>query len=345
MKKYTKIFEKVLKASAMLMLTILTACEQKDLCYDHSHIVDLDVDFDWHLDPDASPESMSLFFFPKGGGKPIQYEMAGCLGGTIRIYAGEYDVVCFNSDTHNITLTEKDSEYSFTITAKDEDQNSPMSNLQRRSTSSQPLHEGTEDERIVMQSEDMWEATLQNLVISQTTPEENAAHIHRHLTLSPEKVTDTYHIIIRNIENMNQLRKLSGCISGMAGGLNVASHHATDEEVIIPFSINFHRDDHHAEATVVSFGSSISPIHGHYLEIYATMSDGNTYYYDYDVSEQIDHPTDEGHEHYVFIDLLTLEMDQAAGDPSDTGEPESGSGGFSASVEDWGDTTAITFEM
>lgn len=348
MKKDIKIFGKIFKASAVVMLAMLTACEQKELCYDHSHVVDLDIDFDWSHDPEASPESMMLYFFPKDGGKPLQYEMAGCQGGTIRIQTGEYDVISLNSDTHNITLTETDSEYSFTITAKDEDTNSPLGNMPGRSSSSLPLHEGTEEERVVMEGEEMWEATLQGLVITQTTPEENAAHTHRHATLTPEKVTDTYHIIVRNIENIEDLRKLTGSISGMAGGFNAASHHTTEEEVIIPFSLDFYREDTHAETTVVSFGSSISPIHGHYLELYATMSDGRTYYYDFDVSEQIDHPTGEGHDHYIIIDMLSPDMGEPTGEndePHDPVEEEGGDGGFNVSVDEWDDPTSITFNM
>lgn len=85
MKKDIDIFGRVLMASGALMLTILSSCEQKDLCYDHSHAVDLDIDFDWHNDPEADPSSMALYFFPKDGGKPFHYEFGGHDGGTIRI--------------------------------------------------------------------------------------------------------------------------------------------------------------------------------------------------------------------------------------------------------------------
>lgn len=351
-KTYTTLKHISLTICATFLLLATGGCEQKDLCFDHSHLVDLDIDFDWHLDPEASPESMVVYFFPKDGGKPTHYEFAGHDGGSIRISAGQYDVVCFNSDTHNITLIESDSEYSFTITAKDDDQNSPLRNILSPRSSSLPLHEGTEDERIAMQSEDMWEGVFSGLTINMPTEEEETYHLHRHLTLMPDKVTDTYHIIIKGINNIENLRELNGSISGMAGGLNVASHHANEEEVIIPFELNFYRNNCNAQGTVVSFGSSINPIHGHYLMVYATMSDGNTYYYEFDVSDQIDHPTGEGHEHYIVIDMLDL----GAGEPMAQGdeieiseEPEEpqdeGGAGFHTSVDDWGDPTNLDFQM
>lgn len=345
MNTYISILRRFFEVSAMLMIFIVTGCEQKELCYDHSHVVDLDVDFDWHNDTTAHPGSMAVYLFPKDGGKPTHYELSGCQGGTIRVHVGEYDVICFNSDTHNITLTQTDSEYSFTITAKDDDPLLTGSGFNDDRANSAPRHEGTEDERVVMQSEDMWEATLTGLVISQTSNDDEAIHAHQHVTLEPEKVTDIYHIIIKEIENMDGLRKLSGSLSGMAGGLNLASHHVTDEEVTIPFSLSFYRDTNNAYGLVESFGTSISHIHGHYLILYATMSDGQTYYYEYDVSDQVDHPTGMGHEHYIVVDLLSLEMGQPTGQNGESEEQETGGTGFNTSVEEWGDTTQMTLPM
>ena len=39
------------------------SCEHKDLCYDHSHMTDLRVDFDWSAAPDAEPGTMVVHFF------------------------------------------------------------------------------------------------------------------------------------------------------------------------------------------------------------------------------------------------------------------------------------------
>lgn len=58
-----KTMKYLLPCAAALMLA---ACQHKELCYDHSHVVSLNVVFDWSEAPDATPASMSLYLFPKG---------------------------------------------------------------------------------------------------------------------------------------------------------------------------------------------------------------------------------------------------------------------------------------
>lgn len=61
---------------AMSLLRLLTAvalgfmaggCEHKDLCYDHSHMTEINIAFDWADAPDAAPISMVAHFFTMDG--------------------------------------------------------------------------------------------------------------------------------------------------------------------------------------------------------------------------------------------------------------------------------------
>lgn len=51
----------------------VASCEHKDLCYDHSHTIDVEVVFDWRNASEAAPESMSLYLFPTNGGEALRY--------------------------------------------------------------------------------------------------------------------------------------------------------------------------------------------------------------------------------------------------------------------------------
>lgn len=82
----------------------VASCEHKDLCYDHSHTIDVEVVFDWRNASEAAPESMSLYLFPTNGGEALRYEFTDCGGGTIRVPVGNYGALCLNSDTENVTL-------------------------------------------------------------------------------------------------------------------------------------------------------------------------------------------------------------------------------------------------
>lgn len=76
----------------------VASCEHKDLCYDHSHTIDVEVVFDWRNASEAAPESMSLYLFPTNGGEALRYEFTDCGGGTIRVPVGNYGALCLNSD-------------------------------------------------------------------------------------------------------------------------------------------------------------------------------------------------------------------------------------------------------
>ena len=74
---------------------VFASCEHKELCYNHSHTIDIEVVFDWTQAPEASPASMSLYLFPEAG-VPIRNEFTEPAGGEIRATNGRYDALCLN---------------------------------------------------------------------------------------------------------------------------------------------------------------------------------------------------------------------------------------------------------
>ena len=59
-----------LAVAAMLpVAALMQGCEHKDLCYDHSHMTELRVNFDWSAAPDAEPGTMVVHFF-----RPVRTE-------------------------------------------------------------------------------------------------------------------------------------------------------------------------------------------------------------------------------------------------------------------------------
>ena len=93
----------------------VASCEHKDLCYDHSHTIDVEVVFDWRNASEAAPESMSLYLFPTNGGEALRYEFTDCGGGTIRVPVGNYGALCLNSDTENVTYRNTDQKTTFEV--------------------------------------------------------------------------------------------------------------------------------------------------------------------------------------------------------------------------------------
>ena len=125
-----------MRALGRLMLLLcfaaaMAACDHRELCYDHSHWVDLTVDFDWSEAPDARPSTMVVILFPADGSEGIRYELTRTDGPSkIRVPSGYFHAVAFNGNTES--LIESGSAYDkFVITTREQDILEPM-NLRRR---------------------------------------------------------------------------------------------------------------------------------------------------------------------------------------------------------------------
>lgn len=74
----------LLITACMLLLT--TSCKHRELCYDHTHMLDVSVNYDWTHAPDASPASMVTRLFPVDDGvTPQRHEVADKNGAIIRV--------------------------------------------------------------------------------------------------------------------------------------------------------------------------------------------------------------------------------------------------------------------
>ena len=90
--------KRIMRFWTLLALLEMTACEHKELCYEHPHVGFVRVLFDWSQLPGANPECMYVRFFPEEGGRPVQYEFTGRDGGTVQLSPGNYRIICHNGD-------------------------------------------------------------------------------------------------------------------------------------------------------------------------------------------------------------------------------------------------------
>lgn len=87
----------------VLCVVLVSACEHKELCYEHSSGKKIQVSFSWEHLSGKKPTDMRLFFYPLNTNNrlPVIFDLPGT-GGIITLPRGEYEVVCFNVDTENI---------------------------------------------------------------------------------------------------------------------------------------------------------------------------------------------------------------------------------------------------
>lgn len=88
-----------------LFITVFCSCSHKDTVCPGGEMKQITVWFDWSKSPSASPEGMTLFFYPiSQGGKIWRYDIAGAEGGSIVLPTGSYRMVAFNNDLPAIRL-------------------------------------------------------------------------------------------------------------------------------------------------------------------------------------------------------------------------------------------------
>ena len=97
-------------ALAVLTLLMMTGCELRELCYDHSHSdegnvmlvldlqLDLDLDFPVSIEDHTAiipPEYMEVCFYDPQDGHLVKTEYVGTYGGPISVTPGTYDLVVY----------------------------------------------------------------------------------------------------------------------------------------------------------------------------------------------------------------------------------------------------------
>ena len=301
-------------AAAAAVLAAATSCEHKELCYDHSDAVDVEVVFDWCNAPDASPESMSLYLFPAGG-EALRYEFTDCRGGTIRVPVGSYEALCLNSDTENVTYRNAECRETFEVTTRTADLLSGLSVLGVLSDGV-PRVDGTESERVILPPDMLWSDYAESVELKPTagTPT---------VTLSPEMSICRYTVEIRNAANLKYVSGISGSLSSMAESLypGVGCDATCKTGATIPFDAAVSADKSTVTGELFAFGCP-SARKTHTLTVYAVLSDESKWYYTYDVTDQI-HSAPNQRDVHIVLDGLPLP------------KPIVNGGGFQPDVDDW----------
>ena len=308
-------FAAVCLLAAMLAALVLAGCEGRELCYDHSHKVQVSIEFDWSLAPDATPETMVVWFFPLDGSQGLRYELTGdgnasrySMDAVVKVPVGTYRMVCHNGNTEfNIERGSGIGDY--VVTTYDVEVLSAMNNRNE----SAPL---PEDMPVRAQASTLYAHTL-----DEPMTVVNDSKIQQKVVFRPEETSVVCNVVISNVRNLTPEVMASAIISGAAEGWHAGSHAPTEERVAVPFELVQTGDDT-LQGSVVLFG--VSGVKK--LRIYTSYK----YYYDFDISDQI---IDQEGKHYINIDLSGIKL------------PENPGSGMSPGVSDWADAIEETITM
>ena len=308
--------------TGLTVLVTLSSCHHKDLDYDDSTNVEINVVFDWRNAPEANPSSMATYFFT-GGQNPLRYIFSDITGGIIKIPYGYYDGLCLNSDNTDWALMRNTSSIdSFEIYTRD------ASTLTSYGISSRalPRDEKTSQERLAATPGMLWSHRCDTIDIPEGTT-------HRTITFYPEEVVCHYTVDVTDIVNITSISGSStdATLSGMSESYLHGKKQSSDTRVTMPFVLTVNQASGTMHSEFLTFGESPVTANPHMLTVYIMLNDGSKWYHTFDVTSQVSDAPDP---HNVHIVVSGIHL--PATDPTGSG--------LRPNVNDW-QTDDITIKM
>ncbi|WP_417014196.1 DUF5119 domain-containing protein [Alistipes sp.] len=296
-------------AMASLLVVAAVCCRHKELCYDHSYLVEIEVNFDWSKCPDATPRTMVLQLFAPDGRHYNRYEFGSPQGGVIRVHAGTYKMLFHNGDMDNVV--ERGSTYdAYEVTTIDRALLAPIG----RGTEA-PRPSGAQGQPVRYAPEMIWAGRC-------GLTEVRSGQQRQSVTLVPEEATVVYTVEILNVENLGATAGIGGAFTGLAESYSPARGAGAGSSVTVPLDLK-RVDERTLTTRFVAFGHCPVGPEQHTFSVYTTSK----WFYHFDVTEQL-HGASDPRNVRVVIDGLKL--------------PDEPSGGMDTSVSDWNDNVIET---
>ncbi len=319
-----------------MAMALLASCAHKELCLHHPHEVKLKVEFNWQNAPDADPQGMCVFFYPSGGGEPRRFDFKGTQGGYIELTVGEYNVITYNNDTEGILFANQNAFGKHQAYTREGNLLEPVLG----SSAGVPRASGTDEEKVVITPDMLWGCTSLNVTVTENgvgytcvpfkdkesqVEVESTEHV---ITLYPYECMCLYSYEIRNVKNLNLATQMCASLSGMAGGMTIATGELFTQSVTLPLEARILRDSSKIVGQFYTFGHSGQNEAPHKMLLYVWMNNGDKFYFGegserFNVTEQI-HKAPNQRRVHIIIDGLELPL-AMEGDGSD----------WKVSVDDW----------
>lgn len=323
-----------------LLALFATGCNHKELCYQHPHVGEIRVEFDWRYAPEANPQGMVVFFYPLDGeskGQYIRYDFIGGEGGKVNLRAGNYLMLCYNNDSEIVQSMNITDYYTHTLYTREGNVLEP---IYGNGANYSPRGE-TDPEKVVICPDKMYGCTATEVTVDdegvryrceypdgRSEPIKVPISINQVITLYPRDLTCNYTYEIRNVSNLKHVSQMCASLSGMSGTLTITDNVLGIEPVTLPFEA--HKGD---EKTIVgkfiTFGRNPDFSIPNRMNLYVVMDDGNKFVYGssldkWDVTSQVINAPDRRNVH-IIIDGLDLP------------QPIENGSGFAPDVDDWND--------
>lgn len=313
--------KKIFPLLALLAMTLMS-CNHKELCYLEVQKRKLMVEYDWSEAPEATPAGMCVFFYSLDNpGTYYRFDFDNREGGEIEIPAGKYTLITYNNDTEIVRFADTNTYSAHSAYTRTGDLLEPLYGNGVKSSAATD-----NGERVFITPDELWGCHATDIVIDEqgvtytVLPYEGMSRADcedcsqitystQVITLYPHDMLCHYDYEVRNVENAQNVSKISAALSGMASELNLSVESVDKEPVTLPVSGQANADTHKITGKFLTFGHSDDNSVLHKMTFFAVMKDGSKYRIDnidkLNVTAQVDNAPDRRHVH-IIIDGLKL---------------------------------------
>ncbi len=274
----------------MSAAVFMPGCEHNELCYDHTHVTELNVEFDWSQAPDADPSTMVVHFFRPDGSLYRRVEFTQRTGGKVRLEAGEYSILFHNGNMETVyELGNSHSDYALSGVSR-----SILEPMGREGDAPRPPESA--DQLIFSAPDQVWAGSHSAIEILPGVAGQT-------VKLTPVEATMEYTVEITGVENLRDDIDVSAAITGMSPLYRLAEGCHGGEAATLPISVE-RVGDNTLVAHFRTFGHCPQTELAHTFSVYTS----NKFFVNYDITEKMHNAPDPRH---VVIEIHGLRLPDA----------------------------------
>lgn len=254
----------------LLLGCVLGGCNQKDLLFP-DEMCKVEVCFVWDKAEGATPDGMTLLFYPEGDkGEFWRFEISGRNGGPVEIPWGTYTMVAVNNDLPGVVL--KDMPYSSaSLTAAD------LPRSQTYASQVGIVYEA-KVEHLTIMPDGVNYISGRDCLVSSHLPE---------VVCYPDTVSTVYNVIIDGVEGIERVKSVEAIFEGSARGILISSQKSLEPSVATQFILDIDNEKSRFSGYTTGFpNDSSSATYG--LTLRLAYYEGGGYEKYIDVTEQVE---------------------------------------------------------
>ncbi len=293
---------------AVLALFLLPACSHKDIECPFAADREVNVRFLWDNAPGASPEGMTVYFFPESKGGAIwRFDIAGTAGGPVLLPVGCYRMLAFNNDLRGIRLVDTDDfgRLAAQVKAVTEDvaENTGM------------LY-GAAVPHV--------EVTLCGVIYSTASGEHKECG-KSVIQCAPDSLSTDFRVIVAGVKGIERVRSATARIHSVMTRMVVSSGMPSGEEAALSVPMDVDRP----KATLDGHACGFLPVDGmkYSLTLRIVRADGKLLTKDIDITDRIA-DLNGRHSVIIIIDGLEIPEGDVPANPDDVG-------GITVGIDGW----------